>query len=157
VTDQPDETVPDTEPAAVPEDAPESSKGRKRAFIGLAVVAAVVALGVAALVFFVLDADGPSEVVDDYFQALKDADINGVRDYLCEAERADAAVGADADAQAALSEMVADLKWDVTGEDVKGDEAIVTVELTGLGGEGQPFPFSLVKESGDWKLCGNAF
>ncbi|HEY1177953.1 MAG TPA: DUF4878 domain-containing protein [Phytomonospora sp.] len=156
MTDHPDETVPDAEPAEVPEDAPEARTGRKGAFIGLAVVAAVVALGVAALVFFVLDEDGPSDVVDEYFQALKDADIEGARGYLCEAERGSTDAD-DAEAQAALAGLVTDLTWDVTGEDVNGDEAIVTVELTGMGGEGEPFPFSLVKESGDWKLCGNAF
>ncbi|GIG68996.1 Rv0361 family membrane protein [Phytomonospora endophytica] len=155
MTDHPDETVPDTEPAEVPEDGPEAPTGRKGAFIGLAVVAAVVALGVAALVFFVLDADGPSDVVDDYFQALKDADLEGARGYMCEAERGSPSPD-DAEAQAALAGLVADFEWEVVDEKINDaeTEATVTVEIGGLGEAAQD-TVRLVAESGDWKVCGN--
>lgn len=156
VSDQPEETVPDSEPAEVSEDAPEGAGSRKGAFIGLAAVAAVVALGVFALVFFVLDDESPSDVVDDYFQALKDADLDGARGYLCEAERGSPDAD-DAEAQAALAGLVAELEWDITGEKVNGAEtaATVTVQLKGLGESGED-TISLVAESGDWKICGNS-
>lgn len=156
VSDQPEETVPDPEPAGVPEDAPEGERSRKGAFIGLAVVAAVVALGVAALVFFVLDEESPSDVVDDYFQALKDADLDGARGYLCAAERGSPDAD-DAEAQAALAGLVAELEWEITGEKVNDaeTEATVTVRLEGLGETGDD-TISLVAESGDWKICGNS-
>ncbi|MEV0650919.1 hypothetical protein AB0I28_37280 [Phytomonospora sp. NPDC050363] len=154
MSDQPDEAVPGAETETVPEYAPEPQRSRKGLLIGLGAGAVAILVAIALLVVFVLDANGPSDVVDDYFGALKDADIAEARGYLCEAER----VGAgeqDADAQAALAGLVAELEWEITGESVRGDTATVTVELKGLGEAGED-TVKLVTEAGDWKICGNS-
>lgn len=139
-----------------PEERPERRPaGRFLGLLGL--VAAVVALGVV-LYVFVFGKSGPSDVVDDYFQALKDGDVATARDLTCAAAADDlGAVDPEGGASADLQQVFGDITWKVTGETVTGDRAVVTVDMSGLGGDTtEGAPIDLVKEKGDWKICGDA-
>ncbi|GLZ80034.1 hypothetical protein Afil01_48410 [Actinorhabdospora filicis] len=144
-----DETTPEEEPEQRP-------RGRLFGLLGL--VAAVVALGVVLYVFVFSSSGSPTDVVDDYFQALKDGDVATARDLTCAAAADDlGAVDPDGGASADLQQVFGDITWKVTGETVTGDRAVVTVDMSGLGGDTtEGAPIDLIKEKGDWKVCGDA-
>ena len=147
-----------TENAAGPDsgaDAP-AAKPRK-SFPVLLLGAAAALVAVLVLLYVFVWPDSPSTVVDDYFQAVKDADVDELKSLTCSAGVDPFAnmdpIDSDED-RALWEELFKDVSWDVKGESVDGDKATVTVALTGLGEKsGTDDSVNLVKEGMYWKVC----
>lgn len=91
---------------------------------------------------------GPSDVTERYLDAVQDRDRAAVREVTCRSPDRSVSVG--------LSDNEEIVRWEVTGEQTRGQQAEVRVTIT-VSDEGEtesgPVVVSLVRESGEWKVC----
>ncbi len=140
-------------PGQYPVPAP-APKRRLGLIIGILAAVAVVLVAIAGVVVYTqLVADTPRGAVNAWFDALKERDIDGVRALTC-AEFASEVAEVD------FSEAITTVSWDVTAvNEVNSDSATATIDIsyTERGQtERETVTFSVVKENGDWKVCGPA-
>lgn len=156
MSDEPTTPEEGDDPTAPDEGAEAAGRPKGRLFGLLGLAAAVVALGVVLYVFVFSSSGSPTDVVNDYFQALKDGDVATARDLTCAAAADDlGAVDSEGGTSADLQQVFGEITWKVTGETVTGDRAVVVVDMTGMGDDvTSGAPMDLIKEKGDWKVCG---
>jgi hypothetical protein len=101
------------------------------------------------------NAGTPKQAVIDFLSALKRNDYNAMYDMLTSQDQKQVSrkdwVDINSKAPASMAEGNKQLAWTVTGEDVKGNDATVTVKLT-QGGQSEDDTIGLVKEGKDWKV-----
>ena len=135
----------------VPAPAPKKRLGLIIGIVAAVMVVLVAIAGVA--VYMQLVADTPRGAVNAWFDALKERDIDSVRALTC-AEYASEVAEVD------FSEEITTVSWEVTAvNEVNSDSATATIDIsyTERGQtERETVTFSVVKENGDWKVCGPA-
>jgi uncharacterized membrane protein len=141
-------------PGQYPVPAP-APKKRLALIIGIVAAVVVVLVAIAGVVVYTqLVADTPRGAVNAWFDALKERDIDGVRALTC-AEFASEVEQSDLE-----SEEITTVSWEVTAvNEVNNDLATATIDIsyTERGQtERETVTFSVVKENGDWKVCGPA-
>jgi hypothetical protein len=95
----------------------------------------------------------PENAVDDYFSAYRDADFDKAMDVTCAIDRENI----DENEWREEVSQIEELEWDVVSVDERGDEATVRtrISVTFQGQtDTQTLPVPVVKEDGDWKVCG---
>ena len=120
----------------------------------IAAVVMVIVIGAGVGVFlYVRSADSPKTAVNAWFSALKDRDVDAVKQKTC------AQYAGDVDAGDLNDEEVTTVTWNITNVTQNGDSAVATIELSYVDqGETrhETVRFSVLKENGDWKVCGPA-
>jgi hypothetical protein len=136
---------------------PPSPKKKTGLIIGLIAAAAVILLAACAIGTFVLvraiSGGSPETAVNDYFSAYRDADFDKAMDATCAIDRENI----DENEWREEVSQIEQLEWDVVSVDESGDEATVRtrVSVTFQGEtDTQTLPVPVVKEDGDWKVCG---
>lgn len=128
-------------------------RSRVRLVVGIVSTVLVLCLGAGALTAYLVFrvARGPVQAVDDWFEAGRAGDVDTLRGSTCATARA------DVDHGGLEGETTAAVGWTVTRFNIVGDRATVTAEVR-HDGSGQPrdetYQFTLVKEDGEWKVCG---
>jgi hypothetical protein len=122
--------------------------------IGIIVgVVILVAAGVGVFLYLRIASDTPRNAVNAWFTALKDQDVEKVRNLTC------ARYSNDFNEVDLNDEEVRTVTWNITGLTESGDSAVATIDLA-FTDNGTPrnetVKFSVVKEGGDWKVCGPA-
>jgi len=122
--------------------------------VAAAVVVLLLACGIGTVVLIrTLGSGSPEDVVNDYFSAYRDADFDKAMAATCAIDRE------NIDENEWRQEVgdIEQLEWDVVSVDENGDEATVRtrVSVTFQGQtDTQTLPVPVVKEDGDWKVCG---
>jgi hypothetical protein len=119
------------------------------------IVAAVVLVAIAGVVVYTrLAADTPRGAVNAWFDAVKDRNVNDLRALTC------AQYAAEIEATDFDDEEVTSVTWNITAvNEIDDNSAIATIDLTYMDSgetERETVRFSVVKENGDWKVCGPA-
>jgi hypothetical protein len=131
---------------------------KKRLGLIIGIIAAVILLGIAGLgiagyvVYTRLASDTPRDAVNAWFEALKDRDTNALRATTC-AQYQDEVDEANLD-----DEEITTVTWNITAiDEINAESATATIEID-FTDNGEPrhetLHYSVVKENGDWKVCG---
>ena len=126
---------------------------KKRLWLIVGIVAAVVLIGIAGFAVYTRLAPGtPRDAVNTWFEALKDRDINALRATTC-TQYQDEVNDANLD-----DEEIRTVTWNITAiDDIDAESATATIEIS-FTENGDPqretLHYSVVKENGDWKVCG---
>lgn len=130
----------------------------KRQKIWLAVAAAggVLAVFCCACViaaFTWWSAPDPDDVVADYLEAVQEDDTAAAREFVCDSWRS----GPFGDVTGHLTTWTDIVDWEITDTETHDRSAEVTARITfrvlGLTNSSR-MVFTLIKEDGDWKVCG---
>ena len=143
-------------PPQVPGQYPVPAPGPRKhlgLIVGIVVVAVLVAIAGVVVATRFLAADTPRSAVEAWLGAIKDENIGKIRSLTCARYQSDVE-----DFQ--VPDDVTDFTWNITDvNEIDEDSATATVEVSFNEG-GQPeresATFSMVKENGDWKVCGPA-
>ncbi len=119
------------------------------------IVAVVVLLGAGAgvLLYLRASADTPRTAVNAWFNALKDRNVDAARNLTC------ARYANDFNEVDLNDEEIRTVSWNITGMTESGDSAVATIDLSYSDNgtnRNETVKFSVVKEGGDWKVCGPA-
>jgi hypothetical protein len=97
----------------------------------------------------------PKQAVLDLLAALKKNDYGAVYDMLTSKDQKQVSrkewIDANSKAPSSVAEGNKQLTWTVTGEDIKGNTATLTVKLS-QGAQSEDVTFGLVKEGKAWKV-----
>jgi hypothetical protein len=110
--------------------------------------------------------DTPKGVVNAFFEAAKKGDIEGIKKYITSSDLSmlemgqrmmssfDSSKKGDVFKQLSeeFSKQTKDVKFDLGNEKIDGDNATVDVTVTENGKAPETHPFTLKKESGQWKI-----
>ena len=121
--------------------------------IGIVAAVVVVLVAIAGVVVYMrVVVETPRRAVNAWFDALKERDIDGLRALTC-AEFASEVEQSDLE-----SEEITSVSWEITAVDeVNSDSAKATIDISYIERgqtERETVTFSVVKENGDWKVCG---
>ncbi len=133
-------------------------KSRVGLIVGIvaAVLVVLLAAGGTAIYLFVRSVSGPGDALQDWFAAAKRGDASGVIELTCATFKDD--IDIDELEEDLTAEQWDTLEVNVTGVSISnGDSAVVDFTMTYVD-NGRPgsddLTFSVVKEGGDWKVCG---
>jgi hypothetical protein len=149
------------QPAYNPAPAPGDQRGGKWALlIGGAVLLLVLVVVGGYFGFQKVFVQTPTEVVEAYLSEVvkENPDAGKVEKYLCKEEAAKLRKDLANDTSSGSSRSTV-LDWHVTGETINGSTATVytefTVKITSSGRTStNNLALTLIKEDGDWKICG---
>jgi hypothetical protein len=133
---------------------PKKKTGLIIGIVAAAVVLVLAGCAIGAVVLIrTLGGGSPESAVNDYFSAYRDADFDKAMDATCAIDRENIDESEWREEVGAIEQ----LEWSIVSVDESGDEATVRtrVSVTFQGQtDSQTLPVPVVKEDGDWRVCG---